>query len=252
MYLALCKIIHTRSCKQELYEHWWIVRTFWRYKSGNQSWPQVFNEVRIAWSVVFCGVFCRSLFVSFLLAKGLFVRLWFFGFWLPDLYLQNVLTIHQCSYNSCLQDRVWIILQRARYILVNYHTILKIWYHYDQTQLYKHDKRGDKINLCTLVLSRKKKKEWQVKCCGLSLVERNCLTSGTPEVKPSIKGVLCSSIFSVVSTIICLYVHIPLVIVLSVLQRKKTSYYSIDNSKSCVNEDMGSRFFVYTSKLVQF
>jgi hypothetical protein len=93
------------------------------------SWPQVFNEVRIAWSVVFCGVFCRLFFVSFLLAKGLFVRLWFFGFWLPDLYLQNVLTIHQCSYNSCLQDRVWIILQRARYILVNYHTILKIWYH---------------------------------------------------------------------------------------------------------------------------
>jgi hypothetical protein len=37
MYLALCKIIHTLSCKQELYEHWWIVRTFWRYQSGNQK-----------------------------------------------------------------------------------------------------------------------------------------------------------------------------------------------------------------------
>ena len=75
-----------------------------------------FKWVRIAWSVVFCGMFCRSLFISFLLAKGLSVRLWFFGFWLPDLYHQNVLTIHQCSYNSCLQDIVWIILQRARYI----------------------------------------------------------------------------------------------------------------------------------------
>jgi hypothetical protein len=32
-----CKIIHTLSCKQELYEHWWIVRTFWKYKSGNQK-----------------------------------------------------------------------------------------------------------------------------------------------------------------------------------------------------------------------
>jgi hypothetical protein len=45
--------------------------------SERMRWPQVLNEVRIARSIVFCGVFCRSLFVSFHLAKGLSVRLWF-------------------------------------------------------------------------------------------------------------------------------------------------------------------------------
>ena len=82
--------------------------------SESMSWPQVFNVVRSVRSIVLCVVFCRSLFVRFLLAKGLSVRLWFTAsdypidsIFISD--LPNVLTIQQwvcSSYNTCLQD--WV------------------------------------------------------------------------------------------------------------------------------------------------
>ena len=41
------------------------------------SWPLVFSVFRVARSLVFCGMFCRSLFVLLLLAIVLSVHFWF-------------------------------------------------------------------------------------------------------------------------------------------------------------------------------
>ena len=53
------------------------------------SSPPVFNGVRVARSLVFCEVFCTSLFVLFILSIVLSVLLRNCRFWSPLLYLQS-------------------------------------------------------------------------------------------------------------------------------------------------------------------
>ena len=52
------------------------------------SWSPVFSGVRIARSLVFCVVFCRSLFVLFFFLSLYFVCTLIYDFWLPLWYLR--------------------------------------------------------------------------------------------------------------------------------------------------------------------
>ena len=71
----------------------------------------VFSGVRVARSLVFCVMLCRSFFVVvllsfFLLAIVFVVCLSIYGFWLPLWYFQTLLAALDCNSDRWLKQRV--------------------------------------------------------------------------------------------------------------------------------------------------
>jgi hypothetical protein len=69
----------------------------------------IFSGVRVAWSLVFCVVFCRSLFVPLSFFFWPLYYLSFYGFWFPLWYLQTLLIY----FAYLLVDVSWIVIRLA-------------------------------------------------------------------------------------------------------------------------------------------
>ena len=111
------------------------------------SSPPVFNVVRVARSLVFCVLFCRSLFVPL---SCLFCPLCYlssiYGFWLPLCYLQTFLRRIHVKFENCSQNcsqywrstkstrygAIWLKIKNSHFffnhgdqVLINVHKVLK-------------------------------------------------------------------------------------------------------------------------------
>jgi len=72
------------------------------YPSRGHEFTSGFSGVRVALSLVFCVMFCRSLFVLFSCGHCIVCPSSIYGFWLPLWYLQNFLSI--------LENKKWPVM----------------------------------------------------------------------------------------------------------------------------------------------